>query len=283
MNLSAGPCSKRISSFSLSSSSSRSWLQKRRLKALTSGLWWSAGHGYRLLNQYHLSYRGFWTKPGARYVKSLRYYLALNPSWLMSKSTPKSSRRFTTLKILTLKHGLANGKMLQTSKEFSSSESSGPTNSLIRFKKLSVMKLEDNTSNHHHLTSNKLTKTVIAILHWFSFWVQVLILVSKLPTLQTKLDLRTALHHFHWVKVKDNWPKKQLSWQWLKENGFCCKTATWPHHSCPNCKEFSKMRHKSTEISESGWHQCLQMSSQSQFWWKESKWLTNLQEVWRTT
>ena len=30
-----------------------------------------------------------------------------------------------------------------------------------------------------------------------------LILVLKLPTLQTKLDLRTALHHFHWVKVKD--------------------------------------------------------------------------------
>jgi hypothetical protein len=67
-----------------------------------------------------------------------------------------------------------------------------------------------------------------------------------------KPDSKIALPPYLWVKGKANWQKKPLNWPWLKENGYCCKTATWLHLLCRNLKEFWKMLLKFTEISEFG-------------------------------
>ena len=120
--------------------------------------------GSKAVSQFLNQFLGLLIKCGAQYVKYLKLFMDSIVLLMTLKLMPNNSQQSITLKILIQKHGLENGKIVQTSIEFYLLELSVQISLHIQFKTLFVIKSVDNILNPHHSICNKLIKTVTVIL-----------------------------------------------------------------------------------------------------------------------
>lgn len=172
---------KKINLSSLSLFALKSCWLRKRYKIMKSDSWWLEEPGFNLPFPFLLICLGLPTKFGVLSVNFLRLSRGSKALSRTLKHIRNSSLISTTLLILMLKGGLANGLKRQGSIDWLLSGSWDLTNSLNLCKNWSVMKSERNTLNLHHSTLNKLIK-ILTVKHlWSLFWVLVLILVLKSP------------------------------------------------------------------------------------------------------